>query len=115
MNQDVQGFMDDMAQLGLNPRVEAGLVICRIMPVEGARAGVAVETGVSTDELTPWPQVPPHWVHLPADIAFSRTNARVSPKHGWLKHSRQLNGWGNEPPGRCWAGHVRSVIGEATA
>ena len=115
MNQGVQGFKDDMAQLGLNPRVEAGLVICRIIPVEGARAGVAVETGVSTDELTPWPQVPPHWVHLPADITFSRTNSQASPKQRWLMHSRQLNGWGNEPPGRCWAGHVRSVIGEATA
>ena len=115
MNQAIQGFMDDMAQLGLNPRVEAGLVICRIIPVEGAHAGVAVETGVSTDELTPWPQVPPHWVHLPEDITFSRTNSQASPKQRWLMHSRQLNGWGNEPPGRCWAGHVRSVLGEATA
>ena len=115
MNQAIQGFMDDMAQLGLNPRVEAGLVICRIIPVEGAHAGVAVETGVSTDELTPWPQVPPHWVHLPEDITFSRTNSQASPKQRWLMHSRHLNGWGNEPPGRCWAGHVRSVIGEATA
>ena len=104
-----------MAQLGLNPRVEAGLVIYWIIPVEGAHAGVAVETGVSTDELTPWPQVPPHWVHLPADITFSGTNSQASPKQRWLMHSRQLIGWGNEPPGRCWAGHVRSVLGEATA
>lgn len=115
MNQGVQGFMDDMAKLGLNPRVEAGLVIYRIEPVEGAHAGAAVETGVGADELAAWPQVPPHWVHLPADIAFSRTNRQASPKQGWLMHSRQLNGWGDAPPGRCWAGHVRAVIGEATA
>ena len=115
MGHGVQGFMDDMTQLDLNPRLEAGLVIYRIIPVEGTHAGIEVETGVSTDELSRWPQAPPHWIHLPADIIFSRTNSQASPKPGWMMHSRQLNGWGDAPPGRCWASHVRSVFSEATA
>ena len=115
MNQGVQGFIDDLTRLGLGPTVEAGLVIYRIAPVEGAYAGIGVETGVSADELVPWPQAPPHWVHLPAAIGFPRTNTRVSTKPGWLMHSRYVIGWGDAPPGIWWASHVRAVLGEATA
>ena len=115
MNHGVQGFIDDMTQFDLNPRVEAGLVVYRITPVDGAYAGVEIKTGVAINELDPWPQAPPHWVHLPAGITFSRTNSQASPKQGWLMHSRHLNGWGDAPPGRCWASHVRSVLSEATA
>ena len=60
----VQRFVDDMTELGLDPRVEAELVICRVTPIDGARAGTPVETGVSLDELGSWPQVPAHWVVL---------------------------------------------------
>ena len=65
MHPGVQRFIDDMTELGLNPSVEAGLVIYQITPIDGAQAGVAVETGVSAEELAPWPQAPPHWVHFP--------------------------------------------------
>ena len=114
MNTGVQGFMDDMAELGFSLTVEAGLVVYRITPVDGAHAGIAVETGVSIDELSPWPQVSPHWIHFPADISFSRTNSKASPKQGWLMHSRQVSGWGDAPPGICWASHVRGFLSEAT-
>lgn len=115
MNRNVQKFMDEMDRLGLNPRVEAELVVYRIVPVGGAHAGVEVETGVSADELVFWPQAPPHWVHLSSDVTFSKTNSRKSTKQGWLKHSRQINGWGDAPPGICWTSHVRSILCEATA
>lgn len=114
MDQGVQAFMDDMTQNGFEPREEAGLIVYRVTPVDGAHSGTAVETGVSTDELTPWPQAPPHWIHLPGDIGFSSTNSDTSSKQGWLKHSRQLDGWGDAPPAICWVGHVRAALGEAT-
>ena len=107
--------MDDMTELGFSLTVEAGLVVYRITPVDGAHAGISVETGVSIDELSPWPQVSPHWIHFPADISFSRTNSKASPKQGWLKHSRQVSGWGDAPPGICWASHGRGFLSEATA
>ena len=115
MQPGVRRSIDDMTQLGFNPEVEAELVVYRITPVDGAHTGIAVETGVSVDELAPWPQAPPHWVHLPAGISFSRTNSQASPKEAWLMHSRQNDGWGDAPPGICWASHVRAVLSEATA
>ena len=115
MNHGFQVFIDDLTELGVNPRVEAELVIYRIEPVDGAHAGIAVETGVSVGELDPWPQAPPHWVHLPASIGFPETNRRASSKPAWLKHSRDIIGWGDAPPGVWWTSHVRAVLGEATS
>ena len=113
MKHGIEGFMDGMTQLGFSPMEEAGLVVYRITPVDGAHAGIVVETGVSIDELAPWPQVPPHWIHLPKGVNFPRTNSQGSPKEGWLMHSRQLNGWGDAPAGVCWTSHVRAVLNEA--
>ena len=56
MEPSVQRFIDDMTELGVNPRVDAGLVIYQITPIDGVHAGVVVETGVSTEELSLWPQ-----------------------------------------------------------
>ena len=111
----VQQFVDDMARLGLDPTVESGLVIYRVTPIDGARAGTELETGVGLDELSGWAQVPPHWVHLPDSVRFSQTNTQPSPKSGWLMHSRQITGWGDAPPAAGWASHVRAVLSEAMA
>lgn len=70
INVGVQGFVEAMTGLGLNPRIEAELVIYEVEPVEGAHAGTKVETGVAVGELTSWPQEPPHWVHLPSSVVF---------------------------------------------
>ena len=115
MRSGVRGFVDDMTELGFAAMVEAELVILRVAPIDGAHAGNWVETGVSTDELTPWPQTPPHWIHLPAGINFPQTNTQPSPKSGWLMHSRDFTGWGDAAPGINWASHVRAVLSEAIA
>ena len=108
-----RGFTDAMAQLGLAPRVELGLIICCFTPVEGARAGESIEVGVSVDELAPWPQAPPHWIHLSSDIRFPRTNSRPSTEPGWLMHSRNVAGWGDAEPAAGWTSHLQAVLGEA--
>ena len=113
MEAGVRRFIDDMTKSGLDCEVESGLVIYRITPVDGAYAGVPVETGVGAGELRPWPQAPPHWIHLPSDIVFPRTNSDRSPKPGWLMHSRDLRGWGDAAPAICWLSHVRAVLSEA--
>ena len=114
MGVGVQGFVDAMAGLGLNPRIEAELVIYEIEPVEGVHAGTKVETGVTVGELASWPQAPPHWVHLSSSVVFSNTNSQPSSRDGWKMHSRQISGWGDAPPGVTWASHIRAVLGEAT-
>ena len=110
----LQGFVDAMSQLGFEATLEDGLVICRVTPVDGAHAGESIEAGVAVDELNLWPQAPPHWIHLRADIKFSRTNCRPSPRSGCAMHSRNVAAWGDAEPGIGWSSHVRAVLGEAT-
>ena len=109
----MQAFIDMMAELGLSPRREAELVICRFTPYEGARAGRVIEVGVSENELGGWPLTPPHWIHLPADIEFSETNIDSSSKAGWLKHSRRVPAWGSAPPNTDWESHLHAVLSKA--
>ena len=115
MQTGIETFIQDMSDLGFEAVLEAELVIYRVVAVDGARAGRAVETGVGIGELQPWPQVPPHWLHFPSAIKFSQTNSQTSPKFGWLMHSRQITGWGDAPAGVAWASHVRAVLSEAVA
>ena len=110
----VGAFVTDMGSLGLNPTIDNGLVLYHITPIDGALAGTVVETGVAIDELDNWPQAPPHWLHFPESIRFSRTNAEISTRSGWLKHSRNISGWGDSPPASGWASHVRAVLSEVT-
>ena len=113
MQTGAKAFMQDMAELGFETTLEAELVIYQVVAVDGAYAGIPVETGVSIGELDPWPQVPPHWLHFPADIRFSRTNSSPSSRSGWLMHSRQITGWGDALAGVAWVSHVRAVLSEA--
>ena len=108
-------FTAELLRLGAEPERRGGLVVYRIEPVTGRMAGEIVETAVEVVELAAWPIAPPHWVHLPASVAFARTNAGPSPLTGWLRHSRQIAGWGGDPdPTQAWLAHVRAVVGEAT-
>ena len=115
MQRGVQRFIKALTRLGLEPAVEGELVVCRVTPVDGARAAMPVETGVALGELESWPELPPHWVHLPDGVHFRETNSKPSPKPGWRRHSRQIAGWGDAPAGVAWAAHVRAVLSEATA
>lgn len=113
MHTGVQAFIQDLSQLGFEATLEAELVLYKVLAVDGALAGQAVETGVSVSEVEPWPQVPPHWLHFPDYVVFSHTNRQSSSRHGWSMHSRQISGWGDAPAAIAWASHVRAVLSEA--
>ena len=115
MQDGVQGFVNRMAELDCEPYAEGELVICLVTPVGGAHDGCPVKTGVGVDELASWPMVPPHFIHLPDNIRFPRPHHSLSPKPGWLMHSRGIPGWGKAAPGVDWVSHVRAVICEAIA
>ena len=114
MHPPVQAFVESMAKLGLLPAVEADLIIYKITPAAGARSGSVVEVGTAVDELDGWPQIPPHWIHLPADVRFANTNSENSTKVGWLRHSRNSSGWGDAHPEVCWTAHLQAVLSEVT-
>lgn len=112
----LDGFLAGLRRCNVKPVVEAGVVTFTLEPISGARAGKPVQSGVGEEELVTWPAVPPHWVHLPAEVGFDRSNTQPSSKPGWTKHSRQINRWGNAAePVQAWLAHARAVAGEATS
>ncbi len=113
MDNGVRVFVTDMSNIGVDVTVDAELATFQIDPVDGVWAGTEVETGVSIDELKPWPVVPPHWIHLPGEVKFSHTNSEPSTKTGWLKHSRDFRGWGDAKPAVSWVSHVRGTLSKA--
>ena len=70
MQPGIEAFIQNMTELGFETTLEAELVICRVVALDGAFAGRPVETGVAIGELEPWPHVPPHWLHFPGSVRF---------------------------------------------
>jgi hypothetical protein len=110
----VATFVAGLRRQHTEPEVRGGLVIYRVEPVEGRYTGELVDTAVEVDELAAWPVAPPHWIHLPARVTLPATNSQQSTQAGWLRHSRQIRGWGGDAdPERAWIAHVRGVLGAA--
>lgn len=110
----VDGFIAGLFECGIEASVRHGVATFAVAAVDGAFAGRSVEVGVGVDELGAWPAVPPHWIHLPSDVQFARSNTEPSGVPGWLKHSRGTAAWGDAArPAQAYLAHLRSVIGEA--
>jgi hypothetical protein len=110
----VDGFVAGLHECGLDPIMEGEVVRFQAKPVTGAFADIAMDCGVTVEELGSWPIVPPHWLHLPSTVRFPRTNSQPSPIAGWLKHSRPPSGWGNDAsPAEAYLAHARGILGEA--
>ena len=108
------GFAAGLASYGAAPTILDRYVSYQIEVVGGLFAGQTVETAVAIDELIRWPLVPPHWIYLHDTVTFAATNTQPCTVLGWIGHSRQIVGWGNDPDAIAgWAAHVRGVIGEA--
>jgi hypothetical protein len=109
------GFTAGLSTYGAAPTVVGRHIVYTVDILEGRFAGQTVETAVTIDELARWPLVPPHWIYLPNSVTFAATNTQPCSISGWVGHSRQIVGWGNDPdPIAGWVAHVRGVIGEAT-
>jgi hypothetical protein len=110
----VAAFIEGLHRCGALPCAIDRHVVYTIEPVEGRFAGEPFETAVEMTELARWPLVPPHWIHLPADVKLHGTNSRSSSIGGWHRHSRHIAGWGRDAdPASGWLAHVRSVVGQA--
>jgi hypothetical protein len=111
----IEGFRADLDDLGTVTDVRRTVVTFEVLAVAGALAGRLVLTGVGVDELGGWPAVPPHWIHLPAEVKFAASNVDASNTlPGWQRHSRQIGTWDmSTHPGQAWLAHVRAVVSMA--
>lgn len=107
-----QRFIGDMARAGIEVRVDGARLIYEILAVGGNLSGELVPTGVSMSEVQNWPQIPPHWVHLPDTITFEPTNADTTDcPPGWKRHSREFQLTDTSvPPATAWIRHVRGLL-----
>jgi hypothetical protein len=101
-----------MTAAGALVRAEPGRLVFDILAVGGALAGQWVATGVSLPEVQTWPQVPPHWVHLPDTVVFETTNSDTTDcPPGWRRHSREFAFTDTSiPPAKAWLSHVRGLL-----
>jgi hypothetical protein len=111
----VDGFIAGLGACETEATIEAGIVVFTV--VAAGRSGPLItQTGVAVTELATWPAIPPHWLHFPAAVQFGSTNA--SPAEtlpGWVRHSRQIQGWGDaDEPAQAWLAHLRRVLEDAS-
>lgn len=110
----LEGFVGDLEARGIPVTREAGVVSWPVVVAAGQLAGTEIHVGVAEAELQRWPATVPHWIHLPSDLKFARTNPRGSSRSGWTKHSRNCQGWGHSPkPVRVLLAHIQAVVGDA--
>lgn len=110
----LDGLISRLESLGADPTVEDNLLSFTVMAPSGPLAGTKVRSGIGLEETGSWPLIPPHWVHFPESVEFQATNAQPSSKAGWLKHSRNIVGWGDaSDSAQAWLSHVRAVLMDA--
>ena len=113
MSDPVSQFVAGLDSLAAAPAARRARVY-QVDVLAGEYAGQAIETAVEIAEIANWPIAPPHWIHLPATVTFAQTNCQPSPLTGWLRHSRQIAGWGTDlNPAQAWLAHVRGVLSQA--
>ncbi|GAB1815926.1 hypothetical protein [Mycobacterium sp. MUNTM1] len=111
-------FADEMSvAAGVPVHAEPGRLMFDVLAVDGALAGQMVQTGVSLNEVQNWPQVPPHWVHLPNTVVFETTTSDTNDcPPGWKRHSREFAFTDTSvPPATAWLRHVRGLLSLAVA
>jgi len=110
-------FISDMTAAGAPAHLVGQQILFDVDAVDGPLRGQKVPTGVSVSEVQSWPMVPPHWIHLPASISFTQTNAdTIDCPPGWMRHSREFSLTSMAtPPARAWLQHVRGVLSIAIA
>lgn len=113
----IPGFIADLNDYGVTATQVDPVVQFEVLAADGARAGQVVISAVSVNELSAWPAIPPHWVHLPVDVKVEPTNVDLTDTlPGLQRHSRGIEHWGDsEAPGAAWLAHVRSVLSAAVA
>jgi hypothetical protein len=109
----LDGFVAGLVAQGIETVRRGDLVVYRVEPLVGARAGTPVETGVEASDLSGWPMTPPHWIHVPTGLNIPGSQASVLA--GWCRYSRPHPGRIDAAPNpaQAWAAHVREFLSHA--
>ena len=99
MSDPVSQFVAGLDALAAAPGRRGPLVIYQVDVLAGQHSGQAIQTALQEPYI------------VQERVTFAHTNAQPSPITGWLRHSRQLTGWGTDPnPAQAWLAHVRGVL-----
>lgn len=109
----LDAFVAGLVAQGIESVRHGGLVVYRVEPLGGSRAGTPVETGVEASELSGWPTTPPHWIHVPTNLNIPASQPSVLV--GWCRYSRPHPGRIDAAPNpaHAWVAHVREFLGHA--
>lgn len=115
MGSGLDRFDAELKQFGIVGEQRDSLLVYRVVPTSGTSCGVETETGVELPAVETWPQVPPHWIHVPDSLLIPGSNQQPSSAAGWSRYSRPHPGRldASAAPMREWIAHVRAVLGEA--
>jgi hypothetical protein len=107
----LDAFVAGLDAQGIETTRHGDLVVYRLEPLVGARAGTPLDTGVEVSELSGWPTTPPHWIHVPTDLNIPGSQPSVLP--GWGRYSRPHPGRIDAVPNpvQAWVAHVREFLG----
>jgi hypothetical protein len=110
----LEEFQAGLESLGVKTERRADLVVAHVDPPVGPGAGQLVEVG--TDPPPDYPNVPPHWVHLPERFELPGGSRNASELGaGWSKWSRPHPSWRGGPSApNQWLAHIRKLLADAT-
>lgn len=113
MNAGVQAFEQAMKTMGLRVDVRDPIVLVELDVPLGPHSGELVWVGA--DPPQDFPTIPPHWVHLPANVNLEGGGKQASELgEGWAKWSRPHKLWvDGDSPGGQWVAHARALLGSA--
>lgn len=109
----LERFVADLSALGRECERRNGLVV---ITLDVERPDLAGPLQVGADPPNEFPNVPPHWLHAPRELAIPGGKPHASELGpDWLKWSRTRPNWkGGANGARIWLAHARSLVLAAT-
>ena len=106
-------FVAGLKEVGCRPEQRGSLVVVKLDIVVAERADLSV---VATDPPDDFPNIPPHWLHLPKELALpGETGSSSELGDDWRKWSRKHPRWkGGDNAVQAWLAQVRSLLLTAT-
>ena len=104
----IDQFIAGVQKLGLKFRQVGNHVV---VTLDVSPPGLSNPPDVGADPPADFPNIPPHWVHLPSDLALPEGKPRPSELgESWRKWSRQHPKWRASLGVPGWVAHVRSLL-----
>jgi hypothetical protein len=109
----LERFIADLSALGRECERRNGLVV---VTLDVERPDLVGPLQVGADPPNEFPNLPPHWLHAPRQLAIPGGSPQASELGpDWLKWSRTHPKWkGGANAATLWLAHARSLVLAAT-